>query len=146
MESVACKKCQKCKEDKPLGAYRKDRRRKDGLKYVCKTCTDLYQKEYKERNPELVRKTRNASYLLCKYGLTIEQYNAMLLAQNNKCAICNSESTDNSQHKTMLVDHNHTTGKVRALICHPCNATIGYSKEDTERLIKCAEYLKVHNG
>lgn len=143
MGSAVCKKCSKCQVEKPLDNFRKDKRRKSGLKNVCKACADARYKEYKAQNPEVVRQMRYKSYLKNKYNLSVEAYNSMLESQDNKCAVCKSESTNNSLYKTMVVDHDHSTGYIRGLLCHPCNSTLGASLENIERLIKCANYLQV---
>jgi hypothetical protein len=72
--------------------------------------------------------------LKTKYGLTRESYNAMLTAQNGGCAIC-------KQVLTMHVDHCHSTGLVRGLLCVNCNRMLGYAKDRPELLTRAAAYL-----
>jgi DNA-directed RNA polymerase subunit RPC12/RpoP len=76
------------------------------------------------------------------YGITPEQYYAMLEAQDHKCVTCGISfgEADRDTH----VDHNHVTGAVRELLCPPCNQTIGLVKEDTARLRRIADYLDKH--
>ena len=70
------------------------------------------------------------------YGLSIEDYNKMLLLQKNKCAICQSEFI-----KTPHVDHCHDTGKVRGLLCKVCNVSLGGFNKP--QILKSAiEYLE----
>ena len=57
-----------------------------------------------------------------QYGITLEQYEAMLAAQNGCCAICRTSPTEKRQ---LHVDHCHATGRVRALLCSPCNTQLG---------------------
>ncbi len=68
------------------------------------------------------RKSRN-TYLKSKYGITIDQYEKRLEKQGGRCAICKSMDAKNSRSKynVFSVDHNHTTGIVRGLLCMPCN-------------------------
>lgn len=74
-----------------------------------------------------------------KYGIDRFQFDAMYFEQDGECAICHvNEATH--------VDHNHTTGEVRELLCHSCNAAIGLLQEDPQRLITAALYLMEHNG
>lgn len=70
------------------------------------------------------------------YGLSEEDYNAMYAAQNGCCAICRKLS------KTVLhVDHCHETGRVRGLLCFPCNTSIGRLGDRLESVLAAAEYL-----
>ena len=77
-----------------------------------------------------------------KYGITLEQYNAMLEAQGSRCAICEVVSCPTGQ--SFAVDHCHETGTVRALLCVHCNETLGAMKDSPELLLKAAEYLRKH--
>lgn len=75
------------------------------------------------------------------YGLTIQEYNDLLTKQNNKCEICHKEF-DPTQPRSICIDHNHTTNKVRGLLCLHCNFTIGLAKENKRILQNAIEYLK----
>jgi len=91
-----------------------------------------YMREWRKRNPNSVRETS-----LKKYGLTLTQEKILLSVQNNKCAICSTEFI-----KTPCVDHDHKTGRVRGLICSPCNKMIGFAK-DSQHILQCGiDYLK----
>lgn len=72
------------------------------------------------------------------YGLTIEQYDALLASQGGLCAICKATPGN----KRLAVDHNHETGVVRGLLCDRCNPMIGYAKESIARLEAAIAYLK----
>ncbi len=98
---------------------------------MCKECRLRKRREYNRKYPERIRDTD----LKAKYGMTIEDYNAMLARQNGKCAICGT-----SEEK-LVVDHNHTTDKVRELLCHLCNAMIGCAREDIAILTSAVAYL-----
>lgn len=74
-----------------------------------------------------------------EYGLTIEQVSEMSTAQNHSCAIC--DDPFNGTHHTQI-DHCHTTGKVRGLLCINCNWLLGKSRDDPSLLRKAAEYLE----
>jgi hypothetical protein len=79
-----------------------------------------------------------------KYGITLEQYDALLASQNHRCAICpsNSPKAKNGWH----VDHDHKTNKVRGILCHHCNTGIGLLGHSSERLKAAATYLMPHEG
>ena len=81
-----------------------------------------------------------------KYGITLEQYDEMLSAQEGKCAICRKQETVQQRGKLFLlsVDHNHQTGKVRALLCSKCNRALGFFDEKPRRLLNAAIYLLTH--
>lgn len=76
--------------------------------------------------------------------MTQDQFDAMLKAQDGRCAICNIESSQ--RKRVFAVDHCHRTGKVRALLCDTCNLGIGAFGEDRERMQKAIQYLRRHNG
>lgn len=72
------------------------------------------------------------------YNLTFVDFNRILLEQNNRCKICN---TDNFGKKGPSVDHDHTTGKVRGILCGRCNKAIGLMDDSPNKLRLAAEYL-----
>ena len=77
-----------------------------------------------------------------KFGMTLEQYDSLLIQQGERCAVC---STPRSELKRDLsVDHNHHTGKIRGLLCDNCNIALGHLKEDTERMINLIQYVETH--
>ena len=73
-----------------------------------------------------------ASALRRKYGITLEQYDALLLKQNDGCAICGTPggSPRNHNQPNLVVDHDHDTGAVRGLLCQSCNGGMGILGED----------------
>lgn len=75
-----------------------------------------------------------------RYGLTIEEYDRLLKAQNNKCAICGN-TNDNKKPKKLCIDHNHKTGKIRGLLCDKCNTTLGRINDDISILSAMISYL-----
>lgn len=100
----------------------------------------------KERYKQNARKFRKANpnksrlyTLKSQYGLTEEDYNQLLQAQNSACAICN-------EALPLCVDHNHRTGKVRGLLCRVHNAGLGQFGDDPRLLRKAAEYLEKNGG
>lgn len=79
---------------------------------------------------------------MAKYGLTLDDYNVLLDAQDGQCAICPAKPSN----RVLAVDHCHETGRVRALLCGACNLGLGNFRDNPERLRRAAEYLEVHNG
>lgn len=88
--------------------------------------------------------TSRKSHLKKKYGLTLEDWSSMLIAQNSCCAICKTH-IDNCTHQQLAVDHCHATGKVRALLCDLCNTALGKFKDNPELLREAADYVERHN-
>ena len=86
-----------------------------------------------KENPEAYRKSKRKS-LLKRYDLTIEDFESLAERQNYKCAICEIETE-------LVVDHCHTTNKVRGLLCNTCNLMLGYSKDNPDILHKAIKYL-----
>ena len=82
----------------------------------------------------------------CKrnYGISLKEYSEKLEAQNHKCAICRVELS-NGGGLTHL-DHNHTTGEIRAILCTNCNRGLGHFKESIENLKSAIIYLDTHNS
>ena len=76
------------------------------------------------------------------YGLSADEYRSLVEKQQNRCAICGSPP----QKRRLCVDHDHTTGKVRELLCRTCNAGLGHFKDNEELLLAAASYLKKHVG
>lgn len=78
--------------------------------------------------------------ILTKYGINEEQYFEMLAAQHHQCKICGKPVDQNG--KRFAVDHCHTTGKIRSLLCHNCNVGLGNFNDNIEIMMKAIEYLK----
>jgi len=111
------------------------RKRKDPA-YLAKfnaACRDWYR-----RNPE---KQRDIHYRR-RYGISLEEYRAMYRAQAGQCAVC----ADVHSEGDLRVDHNHSSGRVRSLLCGKCNSGIGMFRERPELFLKAVEYLKAHQN
>lgn len=75
-----------------------------------------------------------AKHLLRTYGITEEQRNSMELEQGGLCASCGNPPTGKGHTAKLFVDHCHTTGKIRGLLCHPCNVALGLLRDDPVRI------------
>ena len=138
------KTCCKCKEDKPLSGFHKNKATADGLQKTCKDCQSVYSKlpHVRERQKAYYQKTKRAHInrnLQQKYGITYDDYDALFAKQEGKCAICGTK--DPGGKGRFHVDHCHTTGAVRGLLCHHCNTMLGLAKDSTETLNKAISYL-----
>ena len=77
--------------------------------------------------------------LRVKFRLTVDEYETMLAKQDGVCAICRRPP----QKKRLAIDHNHTTGKIRGLLCAGCNTALG--RLESSFFPRACEYLKEHN-
>ena len=103
-----------------------------------------YRKRYRERNKDKEELWQRRTHLKSKYNLTEEQYNEMLRLQNGVCAICRQPESAMRRGKirNLCVDHCHTTGQVRGLLCVACNLSIGYLKDSALLLRVAADYIE----
>jgi len=158
------KKCSKCNEEKSLDKFSSKRGQKNSR---CKECISKYMRAHYQNNKEVESAKRRKYYrdnrekyleTVNKYykgnheairvasacrrrGITIEAYYEMLKQQNHVCAICEKPNNNN---KRLAIDHDHTTGKVRELLCDNCNTSLGLLKEDIQRISKLQEYIVKH--
>lgn len=94
------------------------------------------------RMPETIRRVVNYRFLKA-YRITLDQYEELLLRQDGKCAICGTDKpTKNGKTKRLAVDHCHTTGRIRGLLCNRCNLAIGLLKDDLALVEKVRQYLE----
>lgn len=151
--------CPSCGQDKPIEEWGKNAARRDGLATYCRTCDKAKQKAYYEKakanrlaksrdwaeaNREKVREQSRRSHLKRTYGITLEQYNELLEAQNGCCAICGKSSEE--EGRALAVDHDHKTGEIFGLLCWFCNHKFISKVRDPEKYLKAAEYLKKGTG
>ena len=109
---------------------------------ACKSCCNKKAIEWSKNNPEAVKTSRRRTKLKKKYGITVEQYDAMFEQQKGVCKVCEKEH----KRRPLNVDHNHITGAVRGLLCDKCNMALGLVDDSTERLIKLTEYLNAYSS
>lgn len=151
------KKCSKCKLEKDISEFSKDKNQKSGFQCRCKECSNKASREsYHKGSKEHIRKRSKEwrdkagkdyfanRHLINMYGITIEQRNEMLVSQNHKCSICGVDEVNAVKGK-LVVDHNHTTGSIRALLCHNCNTLIGHCKESEDVLLNAIQYLRKYS-
>ncbi len=107
--------------------------RRVGVKFCSEDCKKRTQDaRWRAKSPGY-----NRQYL---YGMTEEQYAAMLDAQGGGCAICRTTEW-NGRHPVPHVDHDHRTGEVRGILCHACNLGLGKFKDDPDLLRAAIAYL-----
>lgn len=112
-----------------------------------------YRQAWREKNRDITnekaratheqsKEKERASHLRRKFGLSIDDYRELLFLNNGRCHICNKKQSG----KNLPVDHCHTTGRVRGLLCTPCNTALGLLGDDHKRLMKAAVYLADAEG
>jgi hypothetical protein len=140
------KHCARCDQWQNLTAYHSNRRNWDGLHAYCRVCMAASASvRYARERPRLLEQARvwradnpekrKDIALRSKFGITLMRFREMEAAQDGKCAIC--------RHVAILaVDHCHATGKVRGLLCMPCNTAIGQLGDDPARIRFAADYVE----
>lgn len=146
------KTCSRCKTPKVLNEFPVNRSAPDGRYTQCKTCISIrnaarreespgeakrYSRRHRKKFPDLSIRQRRESRLRKAYGLEPEDFERLRLDQQNRCAICKK-----SFSKVPNVDHCHTTGKVRGLLCRDCNIGIGLLNDSAKLLRAAARYLE----
>lgn len=135
------RKCQNC------GILRSEAHLPNPFTGICKACkSDLARKNAREDPSAKAvawRKERadrsRAARVLLNYGLTLEEYDAMVVAQEGRCAICRGEMP---LEQPLHIDHDHVTEAVRGLLCPLCNTGLGSFGDSPQRLRDAADYLE----
>lgn len=145
--------CPRCKIVKLKTEFPKSRNQTCGCGSHCLICArelikliNLRPVNKEERHALYIQnkeKIKNGS-LKRDFGITLEQYNKMLTKQNYACSICGCTQEENG--KSLAVDHEHGSRKIRDLLCNNCNIAIGFLQEDPLRARKIADYLEKWHG
>lgn len=137
--------CSKCKIEKDITNFYLDPDHSDGRRSDCKACIKLQRHkrhcENWQRLNGLAKSKRNKYNILKsnlkKFGITPEQFSILSNNQNNKCKICNTETTER-----LYVDHCHITGLIRGLLCRKCNLGLGFFNDNISLFLAALEYLQ----
>lgn len=150
------KTCTKCNQTKKRNEFYKRKSSKDGLNLWCKICHVNNNNTWTKANLEFVKEKKREFYyadlnrvrnkeLKHKFGITKDEYDDLHKTQNGKCKICDQKETTpgrNGKLRPLAVDHCHSTGVVRGLLCAKCNTGLGLLNESVFILEKAIEYLK----
>lgn len=146
MDLIQEQTCWECGQSKPLSEFSRNATKKLGVENHCKICRRAYMSKW-SKQAYTTAKGRKAN-LRYNYGITPTEYRALFEAQQGKCAICGRPETSiddrTKQVKYLHVDHCHTTGKVRSLLCAECNAALGQMHDDPERIRLLLAYAEAH--
>lgn len=108
----------------------------------CKDCTNAAARKIRIDEPERYAKykKRHNEYLKEKrYGITQDQFNKMLVDQNNMCKICGNKFKST---KDTHIDHCHNSNVVRGILCNSCNMALGQFNDNTDIMDKAIKYLE----
>lgn len=115
-------------------------RRVEGRRRLCDKHRAEHAQVTRARKIQTRDKAAELQARCARYGITLDQYEATYLQQNGRCFICGGLDNDRS----LAIDHDHGTGKVRGLLCSPCNRALGLLMDDPERARAAARYLEIH--
>lgn len=115
----------------------------------CLPCAAKLQREYRKTRKKEYWVDKDKRYALKKrYGLSLEDYNRMAEAQRWLCAICELDPRTMAawppHHRVLHVDHDHSTGIVRQLLCNHCNRAVGFLRDDPLLAENVASYIRAH--
>ena len=143
------KTCTACLVVRVVEDFPRNRSTADGLHNQCRGCNSEAKARWRAANPEKNELTKYArKYVLKRYGLTEESYDALLASQGGGCAICGL--LPEQDRRKLSVDHDHTCcpeklqscGRcVRGLLCSNCNTALGLMRDDPARLSAAIAYL-----
>ena len=152
------KPCSKCRVSKPLGQFHVNTEGLFGRRSFCKKCSNTVYKERRAKSRSVAEKSREqnrqwkegnpdkvwAARIKRNFGLSVSDYKIMLDRQKGVCAICLEAETAIISGKLLRlsVDHCHTTGKIRGLLCRKCNLGLGHLKDNVLHLKRAIDYLK----
>jgi hypothetical protein len=101
-----------------------------------------YEQARRQRNKENLKISNLRSNLRNGFGLTLEEYGALLATQGEVCAICGGKD----EKVRLAVDHCHETGDIRGLLCRRCNTGLGLFRDSVELMTRAIQYVKDHRG
>ena len=120
--------CPPCGQTLPVEEFYKGQRR-------CKECAKAANRAWKAANREKVQLYNRRGHYQHHYGITISDFELIVQRQGGGCAVCGSD-------QELCVDHNHTTGEVRGVLCNSCNASAGKMGDSPSRLRALADYIQ----
>lgn len=112
--------------------------------YRCRLCK--YKNNHKP--DESYKKIRQERFLIKRYGIDNDAYSIILSNQNDSCAICKTKNLNfnsrTNKSRRMAVDHCHSSGKIRGILCHKCNTGLGSFQDNISILENALNYLRLH--
>lgn len=134
--------CSKCSKNKEQEQFVKNKRAISGYGSYCKECDNTKSRlKYQSKSSNYKKLRHRKMSLKFKYNLTEEEVLYMYHEQGNSCAICKKPFPLFQNHRGLMVDHDHQTGKVRGLLCLSCNSLLGRANDEIEILNNAIKYL-----
>lgn len=148
--ALGLRHCTDCDTSKPLDAFFPQAGKFGGVHSHCRECRNArgrartandgdsvraWRKEWRRKNPDRCREYARRHHLKVNYGLSEADYDALVERHGGCCAICGGDAG-------LAVDHCHTTGVVRGLLCTRCNPGLGFFQDDPELLRQAIDYLE----
>lgn len=115
--------------------------------FNCERCgrAETYQRS-RGRHRTVCQPCREVDWAWSNYGLNSLTLPEFYARHDNRCAICGGTESASQWGNRMVIDHDHVSGAVRGLLCHPCNKAIGQMADDPDRLEAAANYLRSHRN
>ena len=128
------KLCTACQQSKPLEDFNKNKDGKFGKHSICRQCT-LERNRFRYVNGDSY-----AVRLKKLYGLSVKEYEELYAEAQGKCQSCGIKEEELTRR--LAVDHCHTSGKVRGLLCGKCNTALGQLNDSLDTISALYSYLK----
>lgn len=147
------KKCSKCNEIKTLDLFYKSKGKPRSSCSKCESSAvvksrnsakhNMSNKKWASRHPDKIRE-KNLKHA---YGISLADFNNILLSQKGTCALCDAvdigpSRKDKTKREPLFVDHCHYTGDIRGLLCRSHNTALGLFEDNPISLSKAIKYLK----
>ncbi len=157
-EILKNKVCSICHEMKPRSDYYLRSKAKGWISAKCKKCQLAYYSNWiknkpgkhaqysraqRVKNPSKFKAKAHKARLRYLYDISVDQFDSMFRGQNGACAICGKQ---NLNGRRLCIDHDHKTGKVRGLLCSPCNGFLGQIDDDKSAALKAIQYLEKYEN
>ena len=141
IQTTGTKVCTTCKVEKDIDEFylRGGNYSPNSRKSKCKECDKKRVAETYWKDPSVYQN----NHLERNYGITLNEYNQMLVEQGHRCKICGT-TEPGGKHGKFMVDHSHNTGEVRGLLCKSCNIALGEVGDNISTLQKMIEYLSTN--
>jgi Recombination endonuclease VII len=139
--------CTRCRQTKAVAEFYPHRSTARGRQYWCKACCQEVRAGRARQPPDSmsIRKWK----LQASYGISLGEYDALYRKQSGCCAICGIRKEPwqpgggvKGRYRFLAVDHDHTTGRVRGLLCFGCNLAIGHFRDDPRLMLAAAAYMR----
>lgn len=135
------KLCRTCNTEKNISLFVKCKTTKSGVRGLCKACSCAYYAQRRIDKYDIVRayekKFHRKRRLRYDYNTTEEHIQSLLETQDYRCKLCQSD-------KKLVIDHCHSSGKVRGMLCLHCNTGLGQFKDNIKTLEKAIDYLNAN--